>query len=599
MPASVPLGMSRQQPLFRRLFIPYVVIALTTVVLLLVLIGTAFRQAELDHVQHSLDLRLQLIERHLTEPILEEDSLACRSLLREYAKVGSFRLTLITPDGRPLADSDTLAGSLPNFANRLEVREALVGRVGYDIQYEGGINRTEFALARPVRAGGEIIAVLRGSEPVAASRWQVLQRTASLISLSIALVALGIVFIFFVVRRISKPIERLRQGATRYAQGNLDERLDEADTSELASLSRALNHMAAQLSDRIRTVELQREEQEAILAAMLEGVLAVDTDGRVIMMNAAAARLFEADHQRAAGRLVEEAVRNTDMHQFVHSTLRSGQPMEREIVRYDIQEHTLKLHGAPILDEGNVAGAVIVINDVTQVRKNETARREFVANASHELKTPVTAIKGSIETLRDGAMHDPQDSVRFLDMIARQADYLQNIIEDLLSLARIEQAAESNNLAAEDQEIQAVLDDAVEATTSVREARGQNVQLSCSENLRASVNYFLLRQAVINLIDNACKYSPEGTRIEVRALQEGQFLTISVEDHGPGIAEKHLPRIFERFYRVETSRNRKYGGTGLGLAIVKHAALAHGGTVDVDTQIGRGSIFTIRLPLAR
>ncbi|MBL0061143.1 MAG: PAS domain-containing protein [bacterium] len=413
------------------------------------------------------------------------------------------------------------------------------------------------------------------------------------------LVGFGVVLIFFAVRRVAIPIETLRQGATRFAQGKLDERLDEPDTTELASLSHALNHMAAQLDDRIRTVERQREEQEAVLAAMLEGVLAVDREGQVIMINSAAARLFEVDRERAKGRTIEEAVRNTDIHNFVHFTLRAAQPVEREIIRYENQERVLLLRGTPILEAGDIAGVVIVINDVTQMRRLEVTRREFVANASHELKTPVTAIKGSIETLREGAMANPRDAERFLDMMARQADYLQSIIEDLLSLARIEQASENNKLAAERQQLLPILQDAVEATSTSAEARGQKVVLTCSEELSATINPFLIRQAVINLIDNACKYSPERTQVDVRAELEDKTLIISVEDRGPGIAEKHLPRIFERFYRVEASRNRKYGGTGLGLAIVKHAALAHGGTTEVDTQLGRGSTFSIRIPVDR
>ncbi|MBK6911534.1 MAG: HAMP domain-containing protein [bacterium] len=591
--------MSHQRPLFRRLFMPYVAIALATVLLLLYFIGAAFRRAELGHVEHSLDLRLQLVGRQLTEYVLEQDTFACRSLLREYAEVGSFRLTLIGPDGRPIGDSDTSAHALPNFANRIEVREALVGRVGYSIQFEGGLNRTEFALARPLRAGDQIVAVLRGSEPVAASRWEVLRRTSGLVSISLLMIGVGVLLVFYVVRRVTVPIETLRQGATRFAEGHLDARLEEPETTELASLSRALNHMAGQLDDRIRAVERQREEREAVLAAMLEGVLAVDSEGQVIMMNTAAARLFNVDRTRSQGRTIEEAVRNTDVQQFVHFTLAAGQTVEREIVRYENQERILQLRGTPILEEGRVAGVVVVINDITQMRRMETTRREFVANASHELRTPVTAIKGSIETLRDGALSNPADAERFLEMMSRQADYLQAIIEDLLSLARIEQASESAKLAVEDLTILPILYEALEATQATREARRQRVNIRCAEELRAPINGFLVRQAIVNLLDNACKYSPEQTEIEVRAVADRGTLVISVEDHGPGIAEKHLPRIFERFYRVDASRNRKYGGTGLGLAIVKHAALAHGGTADVDTQLGRGSTFSIRLPLTR
>lgn len=591
--------MARQKPLYRRLFIPYVGVALATLVLLLFFIGSAFRQAELQQLETSIRQRVSLTLPHIAAEMESATHEDLSSLLREHAEAGSFRLTLIDRAGNVIAESDTIPEAVPNLRNRPEVLVALLGRTGTSVRESNEFDYMYSFVAEPILMDGTVIGVLRGGERVEESRWELLKRTGGLIGVSAFLIGFGVILIFLVVRRVVVPIETLRQGAVRFAEGKLDERLEEPDTTELASLSRALNHMSHQLDDRIRTVERQREEQEAVLAAMVEGVLAVDRDGKIIMMNNAAARLFEVERERAKGRILEEAVRNTDIHNFVRFTLKAGQAVEREIIRYENQERILQLRGTPILESGEVAGVVVVINDVTKMRRLEATRREFVANASHELKTPVTAIKGSIETLREGALSNPRDAERFLDMMGRQADYLQSIIEDLLSLARIEQAAEENKLAAERQPISPVLQDAIEATSTSAEARGQRVSLDCSPELEATFNHFLIRQAVINLIDNACKYSPEGTGIDVRAEIAEKQLVISVCDQGPGIAEKHLTRIFERFYRVEASRNRKYGGTGLGLAIVKHAALAHGGTAEVETQLGKGSTFIIRIPIER
>lgn len=591
--------MARQKPLYRRLFIPYVGVALATLVLLLFFIGSAFRQAELQQLETSIRQRVSLTLPHIAAEMESATHEDLSSLLREHAEAGSFRLTLIDRAGNVIAESDTIPEAVPNLRNRPEVLVALLGRTGTSVRESNEFDYMYSFVAEPILMDGTVIGVLRGGERVEESRWELLKRTGGLIGVSAFLIGFGVILIFLVVRRVVVPIETLRQGAVRFAEGKLDERLEEPDTTELASLSRALNHMSHQLDDRIRTVERQREEQEAVLAAMVEGVLAVDRDGKIIMMNNAAARLFEVERERAKGRILEEAVRNTDIHNFVRFTLKAGQAVEREIIRYENQERILQLRGTPILESGEVAGVVVVINDVTKMRRLEATRREFVANASHELKTPVTAIKGSIETLREGALANPRDAERFLDMMGRQADYLQSIIEDLLSLARIEQATEENKLAAERQPISPVLQDAIEATSTSAEARGQRVSLDCSPELEATFNHFLIRQAVINLIDNACKYSPEGTGIEVKAEIAEKQLVISVCDQGPGIAEKHLTRIFERFYRVEASRNRKYGGTGLGLAIVKHAALAHGGTAEVETQLGKGSTFIIRIPIER
>ncbi|MCB1060359.1 MAG: PAS domain-containing protein [Calditrichaeota bacterium] len=591
--------MARTKPLFSRLYIPYVAVAIATLVLLLFFIGTAFRRAELRQLENSIENRVDLIRLLVASELPTASTEQLQNLLQAHARAGSLRLTLMDSLGNVTAESDTLPSAIPNQKNRAEVAAALQGKTGKSVRLSHEFRRNFSFVAIPVYQSGLLVAVLRGGERVEASRWDLFWSIGRLIVISVLLIMFGTVLIFLVVRRIATPIETIKQGADRFAAGKLDELIEEPDTTELCSLSRALNNMAVELDDRIRTVERQREEQNAILAAMIEGVLAVDREGRVIMLNAAAARLFEVDSERVKGRLIEEAVRSTDIQQFVNFTQRASQPVEREIVRFDNKERILQLRGTPILDLGEVVGVLVVINDVTQIRKLEVTRRDFVANASHELKTPVTAIMASIETLREGAIDNPQDAERFLDIIARQADYLQSIIEDLLSLARIEQASESNKLAAEDTPILLILQDAIEATATAADIRGQKIEIDCPPNLRAAVNAFLIRQAVINLIDNACKYSPENTAIKVSAKQEANCLMIEVEDQGPGIAEKHLSRIFERFYRIEASRNRKYGGTGLGLAIVKHAALAHGGNADVKTELGKGSTFFIRVPLNR
>ncbi|MBK6765031.1 MAG: HAMP domain-containing protein [bacterium] len=588
--------MSRPKPLLSRLFLPYLSVAILTVVFLLVGIGTAFRRAELRQLQHSLTSRLQLVLVQLPGDSSRFSSQDTDSLLRANAGAGSFRLTLMDHEGRVLAETDTLASVVPVQGNRPEMLQALFGKRGFDDRLDPVFGTTQLFVAEPIRHNGQVVGVLRASERIRASRWEFFRQIGGLAAISVLLIAFGVILIYLIVRRVTRPIQELESGAERFARGELDERIEESDTTELAHLSRALNHMAAQLNERIRGSERLRDEQDAVLSSMREGVVAVDRDGRVMIINAAAAEQFQVDAQRAKGRLVEEVVRSTDIHRFIRDTLTAGGPVEREVARFMPDERILQMRGNPIIAVGEVLGVVIVISDVTQMRRIEETRREFVANASHELKTPVTAIIGSIETLREGAMENPRDAERFLDIMSRQADYLQSIIEDLLTLARIEQVSDAQKLAAERQAILPILKDAVDAASSAADSRGQQVVLDCSPEVTASVNAFLIRQAVVNLIDNAAKYSPEGTRIDVRAGVAEGVLVIAVEDRGPGIAEKHLSRIFERFYRIEASRNRKYGGTGLGLAIVKHAALAHGGTVHVDTQLGRGSVFSLRLP---
>ena len=360
-----------------------------------------------------------------------------------------------------------------------------------------------------------------------------------------------------------------------------------------------MNLMAGQLDDRIRTALRQRNELEAVLSSMVEGVLAVDTDERIIRINRAAANLIGVDPPDVPGRSVLEVVRNSDLQRFITWTLASAEPVESEIVIYqDESEVSLQAHGTALrgTSEHENIGALIVLNDLTLLRRLEGVRRDFVANVSHELRTPITSIKGFVETLQDGALESPQDARRFLDIISRQADRLNAIVEDLLSLSRIEGETQGADIAVERTGIKGLLRSAIQSCEVKASEKDITLELRCDDGINAQVNAQLVEQAVINLIDNAIKYSDAGDVVNVRCARTDLEVVISVEDHGTGIAPEHLPRLFERFYRVDKARSRKLGGTGLGLAIVKHIAQVHEGHARVESTLGKGSTFSIHLP---
>jgi two-component system phosphate regulon sensor histidine kinase PhoR len=254
-------------------------------------------------------------------------------------------------------------------------------------------------------------------------------------------------------------------------------------------------------------------------------------------------------------------------------------------------------HGTLLQDaQGKQIGALIVLNDVTRLRRLEKIRRDFVANVSHEIKTPITAIKGFVETLREGAVKNPDDAERFLGIIEKHVERLEAIIEDLLSLSRIERGTEREENELVEKSVKDVLDTAIRVCEVGAVARKIDIELSCPENLFSKMEPRLLEQAVVNLLDNAVKYSNEESSIRVEASQGEGEIILSVRDEGCGIEKKHLSRLFERFYRVDKARSRQLGGTGLGLAIVKHIAQAHGGHVNVESTPGKGSTFSIYLP---
>jgi two-component system phosphate regulon sensor histidine kinase PhoR len=326
-------------------------------------------------------------------------------------------------------------------------------------------------------------------------------------------------------------------------------------------------------------------------------VIAIDREERVLNINAAAASLFGVVQADVIGRHIQEAVRNTEIQRFIASTLASPTATEGLMVRRDADDRQLQLHGAQLRDgSGSSIGAVVVLHDVTRLRRLETLRRDFVANVSHELKTPVTSIKGFVETLIDGAVDDPGHRDRFLAIIAKEADRLHRIIEDLLTLSRIEQDEERGGVLFETAPLLPVLEAAVQARESIARERDATVVIEAEGAPLVHMNAHLLEEAVSNLVDNAVKYGGATAHVRVHASAGAAGAIIAVSDQGPGIASDHLSRIFERFYRVDSARDRRSGSTGLGLSIVKHIVQAHGGTISVESTVGKGTVFTIILP---
>ena len=399
-------------------------------------------------------------------------------------------------------------------------------------------------------------------------------------------------------RQLGRPLQALRQTACDLADGRT-ETVDwpPPDTRETAALTEALRRMAHRLRDKIADVEQLLVEQKAVYASMVDGVLLVDRAGRVVELNRAAAQWFGCDPAAVRGRDILEVARHPRLDELVHRTLASPGPVEGDLVWHGPRDIHLQVHGAPVQPGTGRVAAVLVLTDVTRLRDMEKAHRDFVANASHELRTPVTAIKGFAENLAGDDL-GPEQVKKFAGIVARQSDHLTTLIEDLLELTRLEHQREDGVLEREPIPVSSVLWAAVETCALEAQEKGMAISVKCAEELMADINVPLIQRAVTNLVDNAIKYSPPHTAIEVSGALAPEGITLSVRDHGRGIAAEHRERIFERFYRVDKSRSRKLGGTGLGLSIVRHAADMHGGTVSVQSVVGEGSVFTLMLPPA-
>lgn len=563
----------------------------------------SLREFYYEKAATDLHARALLLEQQLSGHLTAPDTSYLDGFCKDLGKRTSTRITIVQPTGEVLGDTRADPRYMVNHADRPEIIEAMASGKGRSVRYSETLRQRMMYFAIPLREdgqeGSEPNGVLRLALPVsgiddtlATIRWRIV-----LAGVVIALVAAGFGWLFS--RRFSRPLEEMKRGAEHFAQGNLDHRLEVPESDEAASLAEAMNEMAAQLSERIRAMAEQGNKQEALLSSMVEGVVAVDSEENVITLNRAAAELFGVTAAEVQGRPLQEVARNATLQKFVSQALQSGGVTEGEILISGGQERCLQAHGTPLRNgQGREIGAMVVLNEVTRLRRLESVRRDFVTNVSHELKTPVTLIKGFVETLRDGALEEPDDAQRFLEIIAKQADRLQAIIEDLLSLSRIEEDADKGEIELETCKLRSVLQSAIQDCELKAVERDVSVRLKCPEGLMADLSPRLFEQAVVNLLDNAIKYSQPRGEVRVEGEEADSEILVHVSDNGCGIEETELHRIFERFYRVDKARSRKLGGTGLGLAIVKHIAQAHNGRVTVESSSGKGTSFTIHLPRA-
>lgn len=549
------------------------------------------KQAELETVAKVSEARLlELLDRRALAEL--------RAVSADLASSVSLRITVILPSGEVVADTSEDPQRMDNHADRPEVQAALRGETGRATRFSRTVGEKLTYVAVPLRRDGNVAGVVRTSFSVHALSDMIRAVYVRIALVGLAAAVLAGAVSLLVARRITQPLEALRQGAERFARGELKHRLPAAGAEEIRMLAQSLNHMAAELDQRLETIVRQDNEHQAVLSSMVEGVLAVDPQGAILSLNEACAEMLGVEASLARGRIVHEVIRHAGLLTFVEKALASPGAVEQDLEATGPGKHWLHVHGTVLHDgQQRKIGALIVLHDVTRIRHLEKIRRDFVANVSHELKTPITSIKGFVETLLHEQLEDKENSLRFLGIILRQVNRLDAIIGDLLMLSRLERGSEEQTIQLQSESLAEVLRAAEEMCEQKAADKSVRLELECPADLQAEINAPLLEQAVTNLIDNAIKYSEAGAAVRIAASHEGNEVLIRVQDHGCGIEAVHLPRLFERFYRVDRARSRELGGTGLGLAIVKHIVAAHRGAIRVESTVGRGSTFFISLPV--
>ena len=548
-----------------------------------------------NNIRTDLLVRARLVAQRVASRMAAlDDPRTAHALAGEIAGVAAVRVTLVNSDGTVAGDSEVEMkdlGSVENHGTRPEIVGAIARGQGTSVRYSETLDRRMMYAAVPIVRNSIPIGTARVAVPLTELDRAIAQMHKSLLTGAFVALVVAIVISLWAAQITSAKLRDLTDAARQMAAGHLATRTRASGHDEIVALGKALDQLADSLSRSLNELRSERDLLTGILSSMNEGVLVIGRDGRIVLTNPAlrAMLLIGPD---AVGKSVLQVVRNADLNQILEAALR-GAESEVEIELAGLMPRRALVRAVSLQDAPG--GVLAVFVDVTELRRLEAVRRDFVANASHELRSPLTTVRAAAETLRT-VENDPKASERFVALIQRNAERLGNLIDDLLELSRIE--SRELKLQLEPLDLSAVVD----RTLSQHAHRAQVKHISLSHDVFGASGVQADRRALEhvfgNLIDNALKYCPDGAAVRVSAADDNGLVRVAVADTGPGISPEHLPRVFERFYRVDAGRSRELGGTGLGLSIVKHLVEAMGGTVSANSRIGAGSTFSFTLQRA-
>jgi two-component system, OmpR family, phosphate regulon sensor histidine kinase PhoR len=589
----------KDKKLFWKFYQPYLIIILFVLAIFGILLSKSFKDFYLNQTEESLIQTAQIIKSDINNDI-KIDTAELNSRFKNYESVLKIRVTLIDTSGKVIADSKANAESMDIHKDRTEFIEALKGNTGFSIRKSYTLGTELMYIAIPVYdKSNNISKIIRTASSIEELNYEFRVINLKIILLSAILYLIVSIIFYFISRKIVRPVEEMKKGAIQLASGNLNQKIYSPNIEEFSSLANSLNTMSFQLNEKLKIIEEQKNTLESVLESMKEGVIAVDNAMNILFINREASRLLKIEDKNIIGKSIQETVRIFDFQKLIQQIQKNGQKIETELnIKEEKKDIVLQLIGNVLRNNENKSiGIIVVINDVSERNYLDTLKSDFVANVSHELKTPITTIKGFAETLRDCAIEDRENIKRFIEIIFKNSVRLNAIIDDLLNLSRLEKTSNIENIEKNHVKILPLIKSSIEGLNVRVEQKGINIKYECEKNVEALINSNLIEQALTNLIDNAIKYSLENTEINVIARTDFNNLIIIVKDQGYGIPEEHIERLFERFYRIDKGRSRENGGTGLGLAIVKHIIKIHKGTIQVQSNINSGSEFKIIIPL--
>ena len=581
--------------------IPTIVLILAATAALTIYSSDVAQDSYLADLESQLGAEARLVSESASDPLARGASIGqIEELAKRLGQLLQARVTVISSDGAVEGDSEENPLTMENHLDRPEVQAALAGNEGSSIRYSRTLGYSMMYVAAPVRApGGQVIGVARVALPLTQIEQRVSRLRLTIAGASLFTALLAGLLAVFIADQMTKPVRRLTDLAERMAHGDLAGRIQVTSRDEVGRLGGAFNRMAGELQTQMEAMEAQRSMLTAVLAHMADGVLITDARGQVRLLNPAAARMLNVDQETAVGKRFIALVRDDQIAE-IWRRCRQGNEELSETVEMGRQRPFLRVIATPLSDTAE-GECLVLLQDLTEMRRLETVRRDFVSNISHELRTPLAGLKAVVDTLRDGALEDPAAARRFLDRIDTEVDALTQMVRELLELSRIESGQVPLLLAP------TAVADLVIPPVDRLQPQAERSGLSVTVDLPSGgesdglppvlADAERVREVVTNLVHNAIKFTPAGGQVAISARAAGGEVIISVRDTGIGIPAHDLPRIFERFYKAD--RARSGGGTGLGLSIARHIVQGHGGRIWAESVEGQGSTFYFSLPVAK
>jgi len=577
--------------LFYRIFGTYIIITLIAMVVVGVYATRQIKDTMMERIEGELTSYAGILSRGFSKSEIQDT-------LKAVSDLSNARITLIDAGGTVIADSEEEASRMDNHLNRPEIQEARIRNTGRAVRFSTTLEIDTLYIAFPIRKMGDIQGYIRLARPLVEIRQSVRDITLLVLQSFLIVGALSLLIAFIFTSRLVSPIQEMERFTRRLQDGEEPGTLIIGSTDETGRLARNINYLVRELKEKIRSADEEKGKLEAVFSSMEDGILVLDTQGRIEGMNTAVQRIFGLNPEEMIGKALMEILRKIPLHQALNQFKETGGPLSREIVLENgdlmvIDVTISAVQGLPPQQEKTM----IVLRDITRIKKLERIRADFVANVTHEIKTPLAAILGYIETLREGAIEEKETAGNFLKTIQKHAERLNRLVDDLLVISNAELG--EMRFSFESVSLDGVIENVLTAIEPGASKKGIHIESNMPEDLPSiRGDRDRLHQIVLNILDNAVKFTSDGGTISIRGVERDDgMVAVMISDTGIGIPHGEISRLGERFYRVDKTRSRELGGTGLGLSIVKHLMAAHNGRMEIESQVGRGTTVSLIFPV--